>query len=333
MKFNKNKYSKMDLKTKQACIKYIKDKFQQELSQILNLMRVSAPMFVTVSSGLQDNLSGVERSVKFDIKKDGEMLEIVQSLAKWKRNALKEYGIKMHYGIYTDMNAIRRDDDMDELHSIYVDQWDWERVISPKDRNIKYLKYTVDQIWDALKETSKFLKTKIKTKNLPTPTGNVFYITTQDLLDMYPNKSPKEREYEIVKKHKVVFIIGIGDKLSNKTVHDLRAPDYDDWALNGDLLVYHDVLDCCLELSSMGIRVNDKSLKSQLKKANKEERLKFQSHKDIDSNKLPLAIGGGVGQSRLCMYLMGRAHIGEVQSSYWDKENKNKAKKYGCELL
>ena len=186
MKFEKSKYSKMDISTKQACIKFIKDKFQQELSSRLCLMRVSAPMFVTVSSGLQDNLSGVERSVKFDIKKDGEMLEIVQSLAKWKRNALKEYGIKMHHGIYTDMNAIRRDDDMDELHSIYVDQWDWERVISPKDRTIKYLKYTVDQIWDALKETSAFLKTKIKTKNLPTPSGNVFYITSQELLNMYP---------------------------------------------------------------------------------------------------------------------------------------------------
>ena len=333
MKFNKNKYSKMDLKTKQACIKYIKDKFQQELAQRLQLMRVSAPMFVTVSSGLQDNLSGVERSVKFDVKKDGEMLEIVQSLAKWKRNALKEYGIKMHYGLYTDMNAIRRDDDMDELHSIYVDQWDWERVIDKKDRTIKYLKQTVDQIWEALKETSKFLKTKIKIKNLPTLSGKVHYITTQELLKMYLNKTPKQREYEICKKYKTVFIIGVGDKLSDGKIHDMRSPDYDDWKLNGDLLVYHAVLDCCLELSSMGIRVDEKSLKSQLKKAKKEERMKYQYHKDIVNKKLPLSIGGGIGQSRLCMYIMGRAHIGEVQSTYWDKENKLKAKKYGCELL
>ena len=323
----------MDLATKQACIKYIKDKFQTELAHKLHLMRVSAPMFVTVASGLQDNLSGVERSVKFDVKKDGEMLEIVQSLAKWKRNALNEYGIKMHHGLYTDMNAIRRDDEMDELHSIYVDQWDWERIIKKSDRTIKFLKQTVNQIWDCLKKTSKFLKERIKNKKLPSPADKVHFITTQELLNMYPNKSAKEREYQIVKKYKAVFIIGIGDKLSNKTVHDLRAPDYDDWKLNGDLLVYHPVLDCCLELSSMGIRVDSKSIKTQLKKAKAEERMKYKYHRDIVSNKLPLTIGGGVGQSRLCMYLMGRAHIGEVQSSYWDKENKNKAKKYNCELL
>lgn len=333
MKLNKKLYQKMNLETKQACIKFIKDKFQNELAKKLHLMRVSAPMFVTVSSGLQDNLSGVERSVKFDVKKDGEILEIVQSLAKWKRNALNEYGIKMHHGLYTDMNAIRRDDEMDELHSIYVDQWDWERIISKKDRNINFLKHTVNEIWDCLKATSAFLKEKINNYKLPTPAQKVHFITSQQLLDMYPHKTAKEREYLIVKKYKAVFIIGIGDKLSNKKVHDLRAPDYDDWKLNGDLLVYHDVLDCALELSSMGIRVDHKSLKVQLKKAKALNRMKYQYHKDIVSHKLPLTIGGGLGQSRLCMYLMGRAHIGEVQSSYWDRENKLKAKKYGCELL
>lgn len=325
------KYVKLSLLEKQKYIKIIKDKFESVLAKKLDLIRVSAPIFVTKDSGLQDDLSGVERKVEFDVKKDGATLQIVQSLAKWKRYALNQYNIPLHKGIYTDMTAVRRDDDMDELHSIYVDQWDWEKVISEEDRNLDYLKQTVRKIAESVVETSNYLKkqgfTGVKLCK------DVFFITSQELLDAYPNLSSKQREYEITKRYKTVFVMQIGNSLSNGMSHDLRAPDYDDWALNGDLLMYHEVLDCALEITSMGIRVDDESIRTQCKLAKVEERLNYPFHKMILDKKLPLSIGGGIGQSRLCQLLLGRLHIGEVQSSYWDSDNIEKCKRLGIELL
>ena len=331
MKFNKTKYVTLDIMEKQKYIKLIKDKFEKELSKELNLQRVSAPLIVTRESGLQDDLSGVERTVKFDVSKDHQEVEIVQSLAKWKRFALKKYGIDMYKGIYTDMTAIRRDDKMDELHSIYVDQWDWEKVISKNDRTLTYLKKTVKKIVSAIINTNSYVAKK--GFNNVKLTKEVYFITSQELLDMYPNLSAKEREYEITKKYKTVFIMQIGDNLSDGKVHDLRAPDYDDWNLNGDLLFYHEVLDTALEISSMGIRVDKNSLIYQLKKSHNEDRLNYTYHKLIMEENLPLTIGGGIGQSRLCELLLGRVHIGEVQSSYWDKQTLLECEKNGIELL
>ena len=331
MKIIKDKYIQLSILEKQKYIKLTKDKFERELAKQLDLVRVSAPLLVTRESGLQDDLSGVERTVAFDILKDGKEVEIVQSLAKWKRMALKKYGISTHKGLYTDMTAIRRDDKMDETHSIYVDQWDWEKVILKEDRTIEYLKQTVRKIVKAIVSTSKYLKKQgLDCVDL---SEDVFYITSQELLDMYPDKSDKEREYLITKKYKTVFIIGIGDKLSDGKPHDLRAPDYDDWSLNGDLLFYHEVLDMALEISSMGIRVDKVALIEQLEKSGKQERLQYAFHQAIIKDQLPLTIGGGIGQSRLCMLLMGRAHIGEVQSSYWDKQTIEQCKKLKIELL
>ena len=331
MKIIKDKYIQLSILEKQKYIKLTKDKFERELAKQLDLVRVSAPLLVTRESGLQDDLSGVERTVAFDILKDGKEVEIVQSLAKWKRMALKKYGISTHKGLYTDMTAIRRDDKMDETHSIYVDQWDWEKVILKEDRTIEYLKQTVRKIVKAIVSTSKYLKKQgLDCVDL---SEDVFYITSQELLDMYPDKSDKEREYLITKKYKTVFIIGIGDKLSDGKPHDLRAPDYDDWSLNGDLLFYHEVLDMALEISSMGIRVDKLALIEQLEKSGKQERLQYAFHQAIIKDQLPLTIGGGIGQSRLCMLLMGRAHIGEVQSSYWDKQTIEQCKKLKIELL
>lgn len=331
MKFIKEKYKQLSIIEKQKYIKLIKDKFETELAKQLDLVRVSAPLVVTKESGLQDDLSGVERKVSFDIAKDGKTLEIVQSLAKWKRFALKKYGFLPHKGLYTDMTAIRRDDKMDEVHSIYVDQWDWEKVIVEKDRTLEYLKQIVRKIVEAIVKTEKFVK-KCGFDGVFL-CDDVHFITSQQLLDMYPTLSDKEREYEIVKKYKTVFIMQIGDKLSDGKPHDLRAPDYDDWALDGDLLFYHEVLDMALEISSMGIRVDKTSLLSQIEKAQKQERLAFDYHKSILDGTLPLSIGGGIGQSRLCQLLLGRAHIGEVQASYWDKETQEKCKKQEIELL
>lgn len=331
MKIIKDKYIQLSILEKQKYIKITKDKFERELAKQLDLVRVSAPLLVTRESGLQDDLSGVERTVAFDILKDGKEVEIVQSLAKWKRMALKKYGISTHKGLYTDMTAIRRDDKMDETHSIYVDQWDWEKVILKEDRTIEYLKQTVRKIVKAIVSTSKYLKRQgLDCVDL---SEDVFFITSQELLDMYPDKSDKEREYLITKKYKTVFIIGIGDKLSDGKPHDLRAPDYDDWSLNGDLLFYHEVLDMALEISSMGIRVDKAALIEQLEKSGKQERLQYAFHQAIIKDQLPLTIGGGIGQSRLCMLLMGRAHIGEVQSSYWDKQTIEQCKKLKIELL
>lgn len=327
----KEKYIKMSVLEKQKYIKLIKDKFEKALAKELDLVRVSAPIVVTRESGLQDDLSGTERAVTFDIAKDGKDLEIVQSLAKWKRMALKKYEFPLHKGLYTDMTAIRRDDKVDATHSIYVDQWDWEKVISKEDRTFDYLKKTVRKIVKAIAETSDFIKSKgFKGIDI---SKDVYFITTQQLLDMYPTLTAKEREDKITKKYRTVFIMQIGDDLSDGKPHDLRAPDYDDWSLDGDLLFYHDVLDKALEISSMGIRVDKTSLLSQIEKADKKERLSYPFHKAILEDKLPLTIGGGIGQSRLCMLLLGRAHIGEVQASYWDKDTLKSCKEQQIELL
>ena len=327
----KEKYIKMSVLEKQKYIKLIKDKFEKALAKELDLVRVSAPIVVTRESGLQDDLSGTERAVTFDIAKDGKDLEIVQSLAKWKRMALKKYEFPLHKGLYTDMTAIRRDDKVDATHSIYVDQWDWEKVISKEDRTFDYLKKTVRKIVKAIAETSDFIKSKgFKGVDI---SKDVYFITTQQLLDMYPTLTAKEREDKITKKYRTVFIMQIGDDLSDGKPHDLRAPDYDDWSLDGDLLFYHDVLDKALEISSMGIRVDKTSLLSQIEKADKKERLSYPFHKAILEDKLPLTIGGGIGQSRLCMLLLGRAHIGEVQASYWDKDTLKSCEEQQIELL
>lgn len=331
MKLIKEKYTKLSILEKQKYIKLIKDKFERKLAKALDLTRVSAPLFVTKESGLQDDLSGVERRVSFDILKDGKELEIVQSLAKWKRMALKKYDFPVHKGLYTDMTAIRRDDKVDETHSIYVDQWDWEKVIVRKDRTLDYLKMTVQKIVKAISETSEFIKSK--GFEGVTISEDVFFITSQELLDMYPGKTDKEREYLITKEHKTVFIIGIGGDLSDGKPHDMRAPDYDDWSLDGDLLFYHEVLDMALEISSMGIRVDSETLVQQIVKSKKYERFALGYHQAILKDELPLTIGGGIGQSRLCMLLLGRAHIGEVQASYWDKATLEECEELKIELL
>ena len=327
----KEKYTTLSILEKQKYIKLIKDKFERKLAKALELTRVSAPLFVTKESGLQDDLSGVERRVSFDILKDGKELEIVQSLAKWKRMALKKYDFPVHKGLYTDMTAIRRDDKVDETHSIYVDQWDWEKVIVRKDRTLDYLKMTVQKIVKAISETSEFIKSK--GFEGVTISEDVFFITSQELLDMYPGKTDKEREYLITKEHKTVFIIGIGGDLSDGKPHDMRAPDYDDWSLDGDLLFYHEVLDMALEISSMGIRVDSETLVHQIVKSKKFDRLALGYHQAILKDELPLTIGGGIGQSRLCMLLLGRAHIGEVQASYWDKATLEECEELKIELL
>ncbi len=331
MKLIREKYAHLSVMEKQKYIKLIKDMFERKLAKELDLTRVSAPLLVTKESGLQDDLSGVERKVSFDILKDGKELEIVQSLAKWKRMALKKYQFPIYKGLYTDMTAIRRDDKMDETHSIYVDQWDWEKVIDRKDRSVEFLKKTVEKIVKSIVDTGKFLKQK--GFDGVEICKDVHFVTSQELLDLYPDKTDKEREYFITKQYKTVFIIGIGGDLSDGKPHDLRAPDYDDWSLDGDLLFYHEVLDMALEISSMGIRVDKDTLIKQLEKSGKQERLEYAYHQQIMKEELPLTIGGGIGQSRLCMLLLGRAHIGEVQASYWDKETLEQCKKLGIELL
>ena len=331
MKFVKEKYIKLDILQTQKYIKLIKDRFERELAKELKLVRVSAPIFLTRQSGLQDDLSGVERPVKFDIKKDGTELEIVQSLAKWKRVALKRYKIEMHKGLYTDMTAIRRDDKMDQTHSLYVDQWDWEKVIDRKDRKVDYLKQTVRHIVKAISTTAKALaKQGFVAQEI---CEDVHFITAEELLQRYPDLDAKAREDAIAKEFKTVFIIGIGDKLSHGMPHDDRAPDYDDWTLDGDLMFYHEVLGRALELSSMGIRVDKKAMLEQIEKSGKLERKDFEYHRMIIAEELPLTIGGGIGQSRLCQLLLGRAHIGEVQSSYWDAETIQECTEAGIELL
>lgn len=332
---NTQKYkSILDLKDTELAIKYIKDNFERELSEELNLMRVSAPLFVLKKSGLNDNLSGVERPVSFNTKYiDGE-IEIVQSLAKWKRQALKKYDIKSHKGLYTDMNAIRRDEDtIDNIHSIYVDQWDYELVIDKEQRNLDTLKDVVKRVFKVLKDTEKLVNTKYPSFKEKLP-KDIFFISSEELVKLYPNKTSKEREYLITKEKKAVFIIGIGYPLSDGRPHDLRAADYDDWDLNGDILVYDEVLDIALELSSMGIRVSEESIVKQLKFKGEDEKIENSPFvKDVINKNLPYTLGGGIGQSRICMFLLEKAHIGEVQSSIWSDEDIEKAKEMNIFLL
>ncbi len=316
----------------QKAIGQVKRIFEDNLSGALNLIRVSAPLFVEAKTGLNDDLNGIERPVSFDVKQTGSQVQIVHSLAKWKRMALYKYGFPVGQGLYTDMNAIRRDEDMDALHSIYVDQWDWETVIDKNMRTIETMKKTVSAIVNAICNTQDFAKQKfggLKT----TLCRNITFITTQELLDMYPNLSPKQREDEIAKKHKTVFIMQIGDVLSNGEKHDGRAPDYDDWALNGDIVFYNEMLGRAFEISSMGIRVDEKSLAAQLQKANCEQRKELEFHKALLQGKLPLTMGGGIGQSRLCMLILEKMHIGEVQVSVWDDETIAKANAQNIKLL
>lgn len=316
----------------QRAIQFIKQQFETELSEVLGLKRVSAPLFVSGSSGINDDLNGYERPVDFDIPAVGENAQVVHSLAKWKRLALYRYGFRMHQGLYTDMNAIRRDEELDNLHSVYVDQWDWEKVISREDRNTEYLKSTVRSIVNAICMVSDKLHTRFPA--LPSNLcRDISFVTTTELENMYPTLTPKERENEYLRGHKTAFIMQIGGLLPSGIRHDGRAPDYDDWTLNGDIIFWNDTLDCAFEVSSMGIRVDESSLASQLREAGCEERRELPFHRMLLSGELPLTIGGGIGQSRLCMLLMGCAHIGEVQSSIWDTQTVNACEQAGIPLL
>lgn len=325
--------SELDIRETEIAIKYIKDYFQRELANQLNLTRVSAPLFVDPESGVNDNLNGVERPVSFSVKEQEEHeMEIVQSLAKWKRGALKRYGFQHGEGLYTDMSAIRRDEETDNLHSIYVDQWDWEKVIAKEERNLDTLKETVRRIYDALRYTEHFISEKYGfiTPILP---EEIYFLTTQELENLYPGLTPKERENEITKEKGAVFLMQIGGDLASGKPHDGRAPDYDDWNLNGDILVYYPVLDLSLELSSMGIRVDEETLLKQLKIKNCMERVNLPFQKALLEGKLPYTIGGGIGQSRICMFFLRKAHVGEVQSSTWPKEMVKECREHGIQLL
>ena len=326
-------HSELDLKETQIAIKKVKDFFQNQLAAELNLQRVSAPLFVDPESGLNDNLNGVERPVSFGIKEQNERTaEIVQSLAKWKRYALGRYGFQPGQGLYTDMNAIRRDEDTDNIHSIYVDQWDWERVITKEERNRETLHRIVKNVYEALHVTEKYVENKFEYIHCILP-EQITFVTSQELEDMYPDDSPKDREYKFAKIHGAIFIEQIGGRLKSGEKHDGRAPDYDDWSLNGDIIVYYPVTDIALELSSMGIRVDENSLRLQLKEAGCEERAKLPFQKAILEKKLPYTIGGGIGQSRICMFFLRKAHIGEVQVSLWPEKDLKYAADHGVTLL
>ena len=316
----------------QRAIAFIKDSFQTNLSNALNLRRVSAPLFVDGGSGLNDDLNGVERPVAFDIPDVGVNGQVVHSLAKWKRLALKRYGFHEGKGLYTDMNAIRRDEEVDNIHSIYVDQWDWEKIISREDRNVNYLKSSVRAIVGAVCETAEALNVAF-----PSLRGKldreVFFITTQELEDLYPDLTPNERETEICRQHHTVFLMQIGKTLKSGKKHDGRAPDYDDWELNGDILMWNPVLESRFEISSMGIRVDEESLDRQLTLAGCDERRNLPFHKMLLNGELPLTMGGGIGQSRLCMLMLGTCHIGEVQASLWDQATVDACEKAGITLL
>ena len=329
----KDYHSELNLHDTQIAIKTVKDFFQNLLSQRLNLSRVSAPLFVDPDSGLNDNLNGVERPVTFDIKEqNGREAEVVQSLAKWKRYALKKYGFSYGEGLYTDMNAIRRDEITDNIHSIFVDQWDWEKIIKKDERTIATLMDTVKVVYKCLRKTEKYMAIQYDYIEEILP-HDIFFVTTQELADMFPDNTPKEREYYIAKAKGAVCIMQIGDILENGERHDGRAPDYDDWKLNGDIIVYYPVLDIALELTSMGIRVDKKALLSQLKKAGCEERKDLPFQKAIINEELPYTIGGGIGQSRICMFFLRKAHIGEVQSSLWPEDMIAQCEENGVQLL
>lgn len=324
--------SPLSLYETQTAIGELRTAFEGNLSNSLNLCRVSAPLFVAPETGLNDDLNGVERPVEFDVAETGSNAQIVHSLAKWKRFALHKYGFPVGKGLYTDMNAVRRDEEMDNLHSIYVDQWDWEKVIDRETRTTEYLKETVKAIVAAICKTQELIKKdypSLKTSLCP----EVSFVTTQELEDMYPSLTPKQREDEYLKEHKTAFIMQIGGKLKSGVKHDGRAPDYDDWKLNGDIVFWSDILQCAFEVSSMGIRVDEKSLDSQLTEAGADARRSLPFHKALLAGELPLTMGGGIGQSRLCMLLLEKAHIGEVQVSLWDKATIDGCKGAGIELL
>lgn len=327
-----NYTSKLSLLETEIAIKYVKDTFEQTLANVLNLTRVSAPLFVAPKTGLNDNLNGYERAVRFDILDLKQDVEIVQSLAKWKRNALKKYNFESEKGLYTDMNAVRRDEELDTFHSVYVDQWDWERIIKPNERTYEYLQSVVRKIYACLLKTEENVNQKFKvlSKKLP---EDIFFISTQELLNMYPGLNSKERENAICKEKKAVFLYQIGWPLTNGMSHDGRAADYDDWNLNGDILVWYDELSVALELSSMGIRVDKDSLLAQTKHKQEEEKLYSPYAKNIINNELPLTIGGGIGQSRLCMFFLEKAHIGEVQSSIWSDDDIKLLEEHNIHLL
>lgn len=328
-----NYQSPIDLMESQRAIKKIKDYFQQELAYGLNLRRVSAPLFVDPQTGLNDNLNGVERRVEFTLKDIDELkVEVVQSLAKWKRMALGKYGIQPGHGIYTDMNAIRRDEELDNLHSVYVDQWDWEKVITKKQRTEEYLKETVNTIYNAIKNLGDYVNRLYR--NIQTEIPNeIFFISTGELEAMYPNLTPKEREDAITKEHGAVFIMKIGGRLASGEKHDGRSPDYDDWELNGDIILWNEILDRAFEISSMGIRVDSEAMKRQLEAEGCMERAELEFQKAVIENRLPYTIGGGIGQSRLCMYFLRKAHIGEVQVSVWPEEMIRECEAHNIHLL
>ena len=324
--------SKLSIKETQRAIKVVKDGFQTRFAKALNLDRVTAPLMVEHGSGINDDLNGVERKVEFSIKNANTMVEIVQSLAKWKRMQLHRFEYERNTGIYTDMNAIRRDDDMDNTHSIFVDQWDWEMVIDREDRTIAYLQEVVRKIVKVISEVQsevceKYPQIKNKIRE------DVYFITTQELEDRYPGLSGEEREDAIVKEHGTVFLMQIGENLASGKPHDGRAPDYDDWKLNGDILIWNEVLNSALEVSSMGIRVDSESLKRQLAVKNAQDRMQYEYHKSIANDVYPLTIGGGIGQSRICMLILQKAHIGEVHCSIWPADMRESEAKKGIILL
>lgn len=323
----------LDLRKTQEAIKYIRDTFQKEIGRALQLSRISAPLFVEKSSGLNDNLNGVEAPVSFEIKEiPDETIEVVHSLAKWKRMALKKYNFKMHEGLYTNMNAIRKDETVDNLHSYYVDQWDWEKIISKSERNEETLKRHVLKIFKVIKhmEHEVWYKYPHAVNRLP---DKIHFFTSQELEDRYPNLTPTERETVMCKEYGCIFVMGVGKKLKSGIKHDGRAPDYDDWDLNGDILFWFEPLKCALEISSMGIRVDEDALVRQLEAENCLERLNLPYHKQILNKELPYTIGGGIGQSRLCMLLLKKAHVGEVQASIWPQEMIDECEKHNIHLL
>ena len=323
----------MSIRETEVAIKLIKDHFERSLAKKLSLTRVSAPLFVLKETGLNDNLNGVERPVAFDALeiKDSD-IEIVQSLAKWKRMALGKYGFEPGEGLYTDMNAIRRDEEMDNLHSIYVDQWDWEKILLKEHRTPETLKAVVKDIYEVFRDTEQFMHQHYP-QITPLLPEDIHFITTQELEYMYPDLTPKEREDEIARKHKAVFIMKIGAKLESGIRHDGRAPDYDDWELNGDIVFWYPLLGCAFELSSMGIRVDEESLLSQLQVSDSMHRAKLPFHKSLLEGKLPYTVGGGIGQSRICMFMLRKAHIGEVQASIWSDDEVSMCEELGIKLL
>ena len=322
----------LDVRQTQHAIKKVKDFFERDLSIQLNLIRVSAPLFVTKESGLNDNLKGFERPVAFDIKGDTAEVQVVQSLAKWKRYALGQYGFRVGEGLYTDMSAIRRDEDTDNIHSVYVDQWDWERILLREERTTETLRTMVNHVYRALRHTEDYIAREydFARKFLP---EEIYFVSSQELEDRYPTLTPKEREYRVAREYGAVFVSEIGGPLRSGNRHDGRAPDYDDWRLNGDIIVYYPVLDCALELSSMGIRVDEESLHRQLEATNCLDREKLPFQSALLRGELPYTVGGGIGQSRICMFFLRKAHIGEVQSSIWCEEDRRRCEELGITLL